>query len=248
MDDPQDIAKAFADDAVKVVHESQKVAVDAFQKINKTVPNKPITFTAGDAIKAMADLAKIAVTGGIEMGQTALEVKPTKGVLILADHIATVLSRAVKDAAQVTSEAADLVDKKKFDQNDWTQSAIKLANIALLRGAEIAQSVAAGPAQYADPVRKEEFTLASGQVDPTNDRELKLVGLKLGGPAAQPLIPGYRVSFEPADGVLRATKDKFTLIVNPAGLTSGVYIGSVDISVVGANPPQVLNFPVAINL
>jgi hypothetical protein len=248
MDDPKDIAKAFADDAVKVVQESQKVAVDAFQKINKVVPNEPITYTAGDAIKSMAELAKIAATGGIEMGQTALEVEPTKGVLLLADHIATVLSRAVKDAAQVTSEAADQIDKKKFDQNHWTQSAIKLANIALLRGAEIAQTVAAGPAQYANPVRKEEFTLAAGQVDPKNDRELKLVSLKLGGPAALPPVPGYRVSFEPADGVLKATKDKFTLVVNSAGLTSGLYVGSVDISVPGAKPPQVLNFPVAINL
>jgi hypothetical protein len=247
MDDPKDIAKAFADDAVKVVQESQKVAVDAFGKINKVVPNKPITYTAGDAIKSMAELAKIAATGGIEMGQTALEVQPTKGVLILADHIATVLTRAVKDAAEVTSEAADLVDKKAYNQNEWTQSAIKLTNIALLRGAEIAQTVAAGPAQYANPVRKEEFALAVGQVDPTNDRELKLVSLTLGGPTAQPPIPGYRVSFEPPDGV-KAGKDKFTLVVNSAGLTSGLYIGSVDISVPGASPPQVLNFPVAINL
>jgi len=247
MDDPKDIAKAFADDAVKVVTESQKVAVDAFQKINKVVPNKPITYTAGDAIKSMANLAKIAATGGIELGQTALEVEPTKGVLILADHIATVLSRAVKDVAEVTAEAADRIDKKKFDQDEWTQSAIKLTNIALLRGAEIVQTVAAGPAQYANPVRKEEFTLAPGQVDPVNDRELKPVSLKLGGPAAQPPIPGYRVSFEPPEGV-KAGKDKFTLVVNSAGLTSGMYIGSVDISVPGANPPQVLNFPVAINL
>jgi hypothetical protein len=247
MDDPKDIAKAFADDAVKVVQESQKVAVDAFQKINKVVPNKPITYTAGDAIKSMANLAKIAATGGIELGQTALEVEPTKGVLILADHIATVLSRAVKDVAEVTSEAADRIDKKKFDQDEWTQSAIKLTNIALLRGAEIAQTVAAGPAQYANPVRKEQFTLAAGQVDPVNDRELKLVSLTLGGPAAQPPIPSYHVSFEPPEG-LKAGKDKFTLVVNSAGLTSGLYIGSVDISVPGANPPQVLNFPVAINL
>jgi hypothetical protein len=248
MDDPNDIAKAFEEDAKKIIDESQKVTVDAFKKINKKDPNKPMTYTAGDAIKSMVELTRIAATGGIEMGQTALEVEPTKGVLILADHIATVLSRAVKEAAKVTSEAADLVDKNAFNQNEWTQSAIKLTNIALLHGAEIVQTVAAGPAQYANPVCKAEFTLAPGQVDQINDRGLKLGSLKLGGPTTNPPIPAYRVSFEPADGVLKAAKDKFTLVVNSAGLTSGVYIGSVDISVSGANPRQVLNFPVAINL
>ncbi|WP_029115863.1 hypothetical protein [Mycobacterium sp. URHB0044] len=248
MDDPKDIAKAFADDANKIIDESQKVAVDAFKKINKQVPNQPITYTAGDAIKSMTELAKIAATGGIEIGQTALEVEPTKGVLILADHVATVVGRAIKDAATVVSEAADQVDKNAFKQNQWTQSAIKLANIALLRGAEIVQTVAAGPAQYANPVVKELFTLAAGQVDPINDRVLTLVTLKLGGPPTLPPVASYRVSFEPTGGVLKAGKNEFTLVVNSAGLASGLYIGSVEISVPGATPPQVLNFPVAIAL
>ena len=82
MDDPNDVAEAFAETAKKVVDDSQGVAVAAFDKINGTDPQgNPLKFTAGDAIKSMAALAKIAVTGGIELGQTALEVQPTKGVL-----------------------------------------------------------------------------------------------------------------------------------------------------------------------
>lgn len=247
MDDPKDAAEAFAETAHKIVNESQAVAVEAFQKINKDVPNQPITFTAGDAIKSITKLAKIAVTGGIEMGQTALEVQPTKGVLILADDIATILSRGVKEAAEVASEASDLIDKNAFNQNEWVQSAIKLTNIALLHGAEIAQTVAAGPAQYADPIAKLDFTLTDAQVDPVNDRELKVPSLKLGGPADQDKVPDYRISFEPSDGVLRAGKKEFTLVVNSAGLPSGVYLGSIEVRRPGVDPPDVI-VPIAINL
>jgi hypothetical protein len=249
MDDPEDIAAAFATNARNMVAESQKVAVDAFQKINpKDGHNQPMNFTAGDAIRTMTKLAQIAVTGGIEMGQTALDIQPNKGVLILADYIATVLSRAVKDTATVASEASDLIDKNSYDQNEWTQSAIKLTNIALLRGAEIAQSVAAGPAQYASPIAKETLILGDDEIDSANDRALRLSSLKLGGPADQSPVPGYRISFEPSDGVLRAGMNSFTLVVNSSGLASGVYIGSVDISVPGANPPQILNLPFSIAL
>lgn len=249
MNDPEDVAAAFAAKARGIITESQKVAVEAFQKINpKDDPDQPLNFAAGDAIRTMTKLAQIAVTGGIEMGQTALNVQPTRGVLILADYIATVLSRTAKDVAQVATEASELIDKNSYDQNEWTQSAIKLTNIALLRGAEIAQSVAAGPAQYANPIAKETFVLVIDHVDSANDRNLRLNSLRLGGPEDQPAVPGYRISFEPSDGVLRAGTDTFTLVVNSSGLTSGVYVGSVDISVPGASPPQILNFPISIAL
>ena len=163
MEDPKDIADAFADTAKKVVNQSRDEAVKAFNDINSA--SKKPTYTAGDALKTMAALAKIAVSGTIEMGQTALEVRPTQGVLILADHIATVLARTVKEAADVGSEASELIDKDKYTKNEWVQSAIKLSNIALLRGSEIFQTVAAGPAQYGDPIAKEKITLANNQVD-----------------------------------------------------------------------------------
>jgi hypothetical protein len=247
MDDPKDVAEAFAETAYKVVNESQAVAVEAFKKINKDVPNQPITFTAGDAIKAITDLARIAATGGIELGQTALEVRPAKGVLILADHIATILSRGVKDVAGVASEASDLIDKDAYKRNDWVQSAIKLTNIALLHGAEIAQTVAAGPAQYADPIAKFDFAVTDAQVDAVNDRQLTVPSLKLGGPAAQDKVPDYRISFEPSDCVLRAGKKEFTLIVNSAGLPSGVYLGTIEVRRANVAAPDV-TVPVTINL
>jgi hypothetical protein len=243
MEDPKDIADAFADTAKKVVNQSRDEAVKAFNDINSA--SKKPTYTAGDALKTMAALAKIAVSGTIEMGQTALQVRPTQGVLILADHIATVLARTVKEAADVGSEASDLIDKDKYTKNEWVQSAIKLSNIALLHGSEIFQTVAAGPAQYGDPIAKEKITLANNQVDNTNDRPLKLESLKLGGVPNAKKVPDYRVSFEPTDCVLKKGQKQFTLVVNGAGLPSGVYVGSVKLA--GGTPADVL-VSVAIDL
>ena len=246
MDDANDVAEAFAKTAKKVVDDSQGVAVAAFDKINgKDASGNPLKYTAGDAIKSMTAIAKIAVTGGIELGQTALEVQPTKGVLILLDHIATVLARGVKEVAQVASVASDLIDKDDYDKDQWVESAIKLTNIALLRGAEIAQTVAAGPAQYAEAIVKLPFTLKDADVDAKQDRELKVPSLKLGG--LNDPVPGYRISFEPTDSVLRAGKRDFTLVINSAGLASGIYVGSVEISPAGVVPPQV-TVPVYVNL
>ena len=246
MDDPNDVAEAFAETAKKVVDDSQGVAVAAFDKINGKDPQgNPLKFTAGDAIKSMAALAKIAVTGGIELGQTALEVQPTKGVLTLLDHIATVLARGVREVAQVASEASDSIDKDEFDKDEWVQSAIKLTNIGLLRGAEIAQTVAAGPAQYADAIVKVPFSLTDADVDANLDRELKVPSLKLGG--LNDKVPNYRISFEPTDCVLRAGNRDFTLVINSAGLPSGVYVGTIEISPAGVAPPAVV-VPVSVNL
>ena len=244
MDDPTDIAAAFAATADTVVDKARAEAVTAFTKINDSTPGAP-KYTAGDALKTMGTLAKIALTGGIEMAQTALDVRPNPGVLILADYIATVLSQGVQQAADVATEAATLIDQNDYGKDRWVESAIKLTTISYLRGSEIFQTVAAGPAPFADPVAKETFPLADDQVDDEKNRVLTLTTLKLGGPADTKPVAGYRVSFEPTDAVLPAGADQFTLVVNGAGLASGVYVGTVTLT--GGSVADV-TVPVAINL
>jgi hypothetical protein len=244
MDDPNDIAAAFAATADKVVDQARGEAVDAFNKINDPAPNAP-KYTAGDALKTMTALAKIALTGGIEMGQTALDVRPNPGVLVLADYITTVLSQGVQQAADVAKDAATQIDKNDYGKDQWVESAIKLTTIAYLRGSEIFQTVAAGPAQFDDPIHKETFTLAAYDVDTLKDRVLTLTTLQLGGPTTAKPVAGFRISFEPTDAVLRAGADQFTLVVNGAGLASGIYVGSVTLT--GGSGADV-TVPVAINL
>jgi hypothetical protein len=244
MDDPTDIAAAFAATADKVVDQARDEAVNAFNKINDPAPAAP-QYTAGDALKTMAALTKIAFTGSIEIAQTALGVRPNPGVLILADYITTVLSQGVQQAADVANDAAALIDQSTYGKDRWVESAIKLTTVAYLRGSEIFQAVAAGPAQFADPVHKETFTLAPGDVDTLKDRVLTLTTLQLGGPATTKPVAGYRVSFEPTDGVLPAGADQFTLVVNGAGLASGLYAGKVTLT--GGSGADV-TVDVAINL
>jgi hypothetical protein len=244
MDDPTDIAAAFAATADKVVDQARDEAVNAFNKINNPDPYAQ-KYTAGDALKTMSALARIALTGAIEVGQTALDVRPNPGVLVLADYISTVLNQGVQQAADVADDVATQIDQNDFGKDRWVESAIKLTTIAYLRGSEIFQTVAAGPAQFVDGVVKETFTLTGSQVDDQNDRLLTLTTLKLGGPADSRSVPSYCVSFEPTDAVLRAGADRFTLVVNGAGLPSGVYVGSVTLT--GGSGADV-TVPVAINL
>lgn len=60
MDDPKAIATRYATITRKIVHDATQVAIDAFNKIN----NKPGKYKGRDAIKAMTQLADIAITGG----------------------------------------------------------------------------------------------------------------------------------------------------------------------------------------
>ncbi|GAS89073.1 hypothetical protein [Mycolicibacterium brisbanense] len=244
MDDPNDIAAAFAATADNVVEQARAEAVDAFSKINNPAQNAP-AYTAGDALKTMSALAKIALTGSIEMAQTALDVRPNPGVLILADYVSTVLSQGVQQAADVATNAATLIDQNAYGKDQWVESAIKLTTIAYLRGSEIFQTVAAGPAQFADPVVKETFTLADADVDPTKDRTLTLTTLQLGGPNTTKPVAGWRVSFEPVNAVLPAGANQFTLVVSGAGLASGLYVGKVELT--GGSVADV-TVDVAINL
>ncbi|ART73252.1 hypothetical protein BTO20_36145 [Mycobacterium dioxanotrophicus] len=244
MDDPNDIAAAFAATADNIVEQARVEAVDAFSKINNPAQNAP-AYTAGDALKTMGALAKIALTGSIEMAQTALDVRPNPGVLILADYVSTVLSQGVQQAADVAKDAATLIDQNDYGKDRWVESAIKLTTIAYLRGSEIFQTVAAGPAQFADPIRKETFTLDPGDVDDQKDRVLTLTTLQLGGPTTTKPVAGFRVSFEPTNGVLPAGAGQFTLVVNGAGLASGLYIGKVTLT--GGSAADI-DVDVAINL
>jgi hypothetical protein len=225
MDDPIAIANAFAADAKKVVTQTQTVMRDAVTQINAN-PGPPIGFTAGDAVKTMTKLVKIAMNGGIAFGQTALEVKPTQGVLILADHLATLATQSVNQVAAVADEVADLIATDKYDRHAVVHTAIKLANVALLNGADAVQTVAAGPAQYANPIKKQKYTLPA---DPANARTITVGQLKLSGLGQTP-VPAYQIGLDPANGILPAGATEFTLVVNSAGLASGTYVGTIGVN------------------
>src|SRR6516165_3490291 len=105
MDDPMAIATRYATITRKMVNDATQVAIDAFNKINGT----PGSFTGDDAIKSMTKLANIVITGGSELARIPLQVQPDNGPMLVADEVASVVQRALTDAAEVAGDTAEMV-------------------------------------------------------------------------------------------------------------------------------------------
>ena len=229
MDDPIVIAARYGAVAHKIVNDAAKVVDDAFGKINKVndqnQPDDKGPFTAGDAIATISRLLTVAATGAIGFARIPLQIQSEKGPLLLADHIATVAAIAISDAEQVTENLAKSVDDDEFPQNQkakLVESAIKLTSIGMIRGAEVLETVVAGPGRYKDPV----FTSDPIRVTTlTRDRELRVVSMR------RQAVPGEDITklvqVIPDDRILRSGEETFQLRVNAAGIPSGVFVGVV---------------------
>lgn len=264
MDDPQAIADRFRAVAHTIVAETAAVAEDAFAQINKNANTNPVpvqgdngqaqadaegdgdaNYTAGDAVKTLSSFFKVAVTGAINLARVPLQSQPENQPMLMADHLATVAARSAADVDRVAHDAAALIDKNAFTQNRWVDTAIKLTNIAMIRGAEVIETVGAGPGRYGHPDKASDPIPV--EPDPDKDRTLEVVRLgRLGvdediralvrfGPADSIVIQGN-------DTLLLRGKSKVTLTVNAAGIPSGLYLGAIKVA--GADSEQ----PVAIAL
>jgi hypothetical protein len=224
MDDPKVIAAKYAKEVNETIDDATQVATDAFTKINATPP----AFETKDAIKSLFDLTKIAIQGAVDIARIPLQTTPDPKVLLLADHITTVVRRGVLEATQIAAAAANTLDEDlneqppKVNRNELVKSAVKLARIGMLRTAEIAQTIAAGPGAYADPVLKSDDIPIPAT---TYDRTLKV--LTLGRTAVPNENIAKSVGFDLPNGILQANVTSFRMVANSAGLPSGVYVGQV---------------------
>lgn len=230
MDDPKVITAKMAARASAAVDEAAKVATDAAAKINDG--NPATQFTADDAAKSMFELTRIALRGAADVARVPLQTAPDPKILLLADHLSTVVRRGLLEATQIAEETLTALSAKKdyLDREEWVTSAIKLTRIGMLRGAEIAQTLAAGPGPYADPVLcSDEILVAKTQ---PYDRTLRAKSLRRKDVPSD-AFEGL-VGFRPTDGRLPAGADRFQLVVNSAGLPSGVYVCEVELIGTGA--------------
>ena len=224
MDDPMAIATRYATITRKMVNDATQVAIDAFNKINGT----PGSFTGDDAIKSMTKLANIVITGGSELARIPLQVQPDNGPMLVADEVASVVQRALTDAAEVAGDTAEMVQDGTF-KAQWVDSAVMLTSMAVLRAAEATEAIAAGPGVLADPVMKfGPYTITGAN----SADELVLKMEKLARPGVDENIAGL-VSFTPKGGVLKAStkKREFSFSINSAGIASGVFKGEVSVSI-----------------
>jgi hypothetical protein len=240
MDDPMAIATRYATITRKMVNDATQVAIDAFNKINGT----PGSFTGDDAIKSMTKLANIVITGGSELARIPLQVQPDNGPMLVADEVASVVQRALTDAAEVAGNTAEMVQDGTF-KAQWVDSAVMLTSMAVLRAAEATEAIAAGPGVLADPVMKfGPYTITGAN----SADELVVKMEKLARPGVDENIAGL-VSFTPKGGVLKAStkKREFSFSINSAGIASGVFKGEVSVSVNNVAQPG-LAVQVIVNL
>ncbi|CAN5783698.1 hypothetical protein BH10ACT9_BH10ACT9_46350 [soil metagenome] len=255
MDDPQAIAERFRTVARTIVADTAAVAEDAFAMINKDAPTNPPpeqadngaaappappkggagqAYTAGEAVKTLSSLFKVAVTGAINLARVPLQSQPENQPMLMADHLGTVAARSAADVDRVAQDAAALIDRNAFTQNQWVDTAIKLTSIAMIRGAEVIETVGAGPGRYGNPAKTSDPIVVAADAD--NDRELKV--LNLGRPGVKDEDITALVRFGPADAIvvkgtetfLLRGKSEVTLTVNAAGIPSGLYLGTISIA------------------
>lgn len=241
QDDPPAVAGRYALAAKKVVSDAAKVATDAFDVINADPPG---AYGPGDAIQSASRLAAIAATGAMSLARIALQVQPDKGALLVADNIASIISRGLKDVIGVAADAAQSMNSqnKIIDRQEWINSAIKLTSIAALRGAEIVETAVAGPGPYLDPIATYLIPINSAPVS----RKLAVTKLVRTGDPDQDDIKSL-VSFDPTTAELGPGKTTFTMVINTVGLPSSVYQGEVEAR--EADPAQpVTKVPIMITI
>jgi hypothetical protein len=222
MDDPMAIATRYATITRKMVNDATQVAIDAFNKIN----GAPGTYTGDDAIKAMTQLANIALSGGSALARIPLQIQPDNRPMLVVDEVASVVQRALTDAATVAGDVAEEINAGTF-KSQWVDSAIKLTSMAVLRTAEAAEAIGAGPGVLANPVMKFGPYPIPGAA-PAD--ELVLKAKKLARLGVDENIAGL-VCFTPAAGVLKAgAKKNFWVTINTAGIPSGMFQCEVSVS------------------
>ena len=109
--------------------------------------------------------------------------------------------------------------------------------------AEPAEAIVAGPGVLADPVK--EFGPSPDQRRQSRRRGRAQTGKARLAQALMKTSPGL-VNFAPAGGVLKKDTPKaFSLMINTAGIASGMFQGAVSVSINNAAP---LNFSHPVNL
>jgi len=251
-DPPSVIAAKYAQAATQAVSDLAKVATDAYDKINgdptanpKIPPGK---YTPKDAIATCAQLAAAAAAGAMTMARVGLQVQWDRRILLVADNVASIVATGIDDVIDVAEDLAKDAGPKSYkkQQQNLVDAAIKLTGIGAIRGAEIMETVVAGPGPYLDPLIRRSFNMTSTHPKPAHLAVTKLER------TTDKLDIRNLVTIDPPSFILQGGAAEFSIAINTAGLPSGVYEGVVtatDIPPDTQNPAgsiRTLNITIAI--
>lgn len=202
-------ARTVFDESAKVLQaESKKVDADNYQ--------------VADAITATAKLVNVGVSGLTDLGRIVLEEKPPAKTVALGEYVVSVMQRMIGEVGTVAGAAAVQAEAKNYTPSKWLESMTRLTDIAIAGTMEIVETVVAGPARFEErPARSDFFKAPESDVE---DRVLT-IHHPLTREASPDEIDSSRISFAPP--ILVNKNVEFQVLVDPSGLSSGLYHGTV---------------------
>lgn len=210
------IAKA-TDIAKNVMNESAKAMKDESEKIDAG------KYELSHMVATATKVVNAGLAGATDLARIPLEEKWPEPHLVMGEYISTVVRGMVTQAGVVAQDAANDVEAKDYRPSQWLQSLTRLIDIAVAGGMDIAETLGAGPAQFqTQPIATEFYTVPASTVP----RDLRWK-TKPTRDAADDAIDDKKLEFDPKTLLPGATQ--FRVLVNAAGLLSGVYKGVVEV-------------------
>lgn len=239
MDEPGVVAQRLTETAKDVVDQARVIAKGAIADAADTD-----NFTAAKLIGSYMQMVDLALTGGLQATKDILGVDApstpqnpgaAEGRKLVADAMESISRRMLRQTSAVAQETADLLDKKPNSPTVWAKAMVKLADIALLGGTEMAETALIGPA----PFEKTAIDSDTYPVTGTGPRTLKIRAPGLRRPGTADPIPADHLKFfvrlddttvkEAPAGVLEDGETEFYIAAHPAGMISGMYVGVVEV-------------------
>jgi hypothetical protein len=127
----------------------------------------------------------------------------------------------VRESRLIAKAADEGIRDDTYDVDDWIESLVRWADVAIIGGMEIAQTVLAGPARFG----REPIEVPLQAPPAAAPRDIGVVRAQRIGPADEAEIPQELIKVEPAR--LGPGERDFRLLVDAYQLVSGVYRGTV---------------------
>lgn len=220
MTDPETAVQNIADSAKSTLKEAVGILEAASDAVDET---GTAHYDKHDLLATLTQLTSVSMLGGLKVVEAALANRPrrpSEGLLVLADHLASITERTLHQARGVVEQAAHDIGGDPRTAQPWVDAATKLADIAVVNGIETVQTVAIGPARYA-PRNFVSDPFAVAGLEPG---ELE-AGTDFARPGDRTVIPRDAITFSPPE--LGVDHKEYRVLVDETGLPSGVYIGTV---------------------
>lgn len=239
MDEPSVIAQRLTETAKDVVDQARVIAKGAIADAAD-----PDNFTAAKLVDSYMKMVDLALTGGLQATKDVLGVAApgapqdqdaAEGRRLVADAMESISRRMLRQTSVVAQETAGLLDKNPNSPTIWAKAMVKMADIALLGGTELAETALIGPAPFEKkPIDSDRYKVGGAGRRTLN---IRAPGFIRPG-TADPIPAGQLKFFVPIDdetgkeapgGVLEPGETEFYITAHPAGMISGMYVGAVEV-------------------